>query len=329
MKKGITLIALIITIIVLLILAGISISLVMGDNGILSKAQKSKKQTVIGDVKDTAEIIRGEYEVDNKGKSPTSRYIIEKLIEQGKITSSQVEDYGDDTGVGIIIVENENVEISGFNDWVMAWTYNDNTWSETKTPNDTRKSELVGDVVAIVYLTDTDEYWLDITGNVDIVSNVREYGMINIEKDTQVASLSVLDAKPIEQLSAIYYPCIYPWTGMSNIVKLTINDGITGIGADAFRDMSFNELSLGNTIEYIGDWAFVYCSLPEEIIIPDSVINLNHGAFQQCKGLKRVVLGNSVETIGRGCFYQSVITDIDISTPAYPLFFFNFMFSPF
>lgn len=41
-KSGITLIALIITIIVLLILAGITISLVVGDNGILQKSQTAK-----------------------------------------------------------------------------------------------------------------------------------------------------------------------------------------------------------------------------------------------------------------------------------------------
>ena len=38
-QKGITLVALIITIIVLLILAGVTISLVLGDNGILNHAQ--------------------------------------------------------------------------------------------------------------------------------------------------------------------------------------------------------------------------------------------------------------------------------------------------
>lgn len=40
-QKGITLVALIITIIVLLILAGVTISLVLGDNGILNHAQDS------------------------------------------------------------------------------------------------------------------------------------------------------------------------------------------------------------------------------------------------------------------------------------------------
>ena len=44
-KRGITLIALIITIIVLLILAGVTISMVVGDNGVLKQAQNAKIKT--------------------------------------------------------------------------------------------------------------------------------------------------------------------------------------------------------------------------------------------------------------------------------------------
>ena len=44
-QKGITLIALVITIIVLLILAGISLAILTGENGILAKAQLAKKQS--------------------------------------------------------------------------------------------------------------------------------------------------------------------------------------------------------------------------------------------------------------------------------------------
>ena len=40
-NKAITLVALIITIIILLILAGVSLSMVLGDNGLINKAQKS------------------------------------------------------------------------------------------------------------------------------------------------------------------------------------------------------------------------------------------------------------------------------------------------
>ena len=44
-NKGITLIALVITIIVLLILAGVSIAMLTGENGILTQAQKAKEET--------------------------------------------------------------------------------------------------------------------------------------------------------------------------------------------------------------------------------------------------------------------------------------------
>ncbi len=43
--KGITLIALVVTVIVLIILAGVSISLVLGQNGIVNKAEKAKENT--------------------------------------------------------------------------------------------------------------------------------------------------------------------------------------------------------------------------------------------------------------------------------------------
>ena len=51
-QKGITLIALVITIIVLLILAGISIAMLTGDEGILTKASDSTVENDIGSAKD-------------------------------------------------------------------------------------------------------------------------------------------------------------------------------------------------------------------------------------------------------------------------------------
>ena len=46
-SNGITLIALVVTIIVLLILAGISIQMLTGDNGILTRAGEAKEKTNI------------------------------------------------------------------------------------------------------------------------------------------------------------------------------------------------------------------------------------------------------------------------------------------
>ena len=49
-NKGITLVALVVTIVILLILAGVSLNLVLGDNGIVRKAQEARNQTAEGQV---------------------------------------------------------------------------------------------------------------------------------------------------------------------------------------------------------------------------------------------------------------------------------------
>lgn len=53
-QRGITLIALVITIIVLLILAGVSIAMLTGDNGILSNATRSVAETNIAEDREAA-----------------------------------------------------------------------------------------------------------------------------------------------------------------------------------------------------------------------------------------------------------------------------------
>lgn len=55
-RKGITLIALVITIIVLLILAGISIAMLAGENGLIARAQKAKLDTEIAKVEEIAKL---------------------------------------------------------------------------------------------------------------------------------------------------------------------------------------------------------------------------------------------------------------------------------
>ena len=55
-RKGITLIALVVTIIVLLLLAGISISMLSGENGILQRATDAKQTTERSEAKEQARI---------------------------------------------------------------------------------------------------------------------------------------------------------------------------------------------------------------------------------------------------------------------------------
>ena len=64
-EKGITLIALVITVIVLLILAGVSIAMLTGNNGILTQAQKSKQATEEAAQKEKEDLIKLEMLANN------------------------------------------------------------------------------------------------------------------------------------------------------------------------------------------------------------------------------------------------------------------------
>ena len=59
-ERGITLVALVVTVVVLLILAGISISLVLGNNGIATKATQGKQDYTASQKKENDELLNAE-----------------------------------------------------------------------------------------------------------------------------------------------------------------------------------------------------------------------------------------------------------------------------
>lgn len=63
-NKGITLIALVITIIVLLILAGVSIAMLTGNNGVLTRASSAKVSNRLGEMKDEISLLAAETMTD-------------------------------------------------------------------------------------------------------------------------------------------------------------------------------------------------------------------------------------------------------------------------
>lgn len=66
-KTGITLIALVVTIIVLLILAATSISMLTGDNGIITQASRSQIKNDNGTVSESLKMKLSEYVIENEG----------------------------------------------------------------------------------------------------------------------------------------------------------------------------------------------------------------------------------------------------------------------
>ena len=91
-QKGITLIALIITIIVLIILAGISIAMLSGDNGILNRTVQAKDATRGGKVKETVTLAASNNTGVNyiEGTKQTRAEVIAQLHADGNLTDSEV-----------------------------------------------------------------------------------------------------------------------------------------------------------------------------------------------------------------------------------------------
>ena len=103
-EKGITLVALVITIIVLLILAGVTLSMVIGESGIFGKANSAKEKTQLSNAEETIRLavlenqvksVSGEVALTN---DKLKEEIAKKLTEQGyTVNGSTVTYYGDRT----------------------------------------------------------------------------------------------------------------------------------------------------------------------------------------------------------------------------------------
>ena len=63
-KKGVTLVALVVTIVVLLILAGVSITATIGKNGVITKTQKAKSDTEEAEAREELEQAIGAAQAD-------------------------------------------------------------------------------------------------------------------------------------------------------------------------------------------------------------------------------------------------------------------------
>ena len=83
-NKGITLIALVITIIVLLILAGVSIAMLTGENGILTQANNAKVEQAHASVREAMSIAYNEWRIEVETSSNTKLASTETVTIQGK-----------------------------------------------------------------------------------------------------------------------------------------------------------------------------------------------------------------------------------------------------
>ena len=78
-QKGITLIALVVTIIILLILAGVSIAMLTSNNGVLTQAKRAKENTRVGEVQEKVKLAAQAALTDNLGNGIEKEKFQEEL----------------------------------------------------------------------------------------------------------------------------------------------------------------------------------------------------------------------------------------------------------
>lgn len=100
-----------------------------------------------------------------------------------------------------------------------------------------------------------------------------------------------------------------PWdvsgSGKANAANLSIEGRETNIGDYAFRNFKITTLTIPNTVESIGQYAFASCSNLASITFPNQLKTIGNSAFYNCDALEAITLPNSLTTIGANAFDSS------------------------
>ena len=273
-NKGITLVALIITIVVMLILVAVSVNVLI-------------KSNLIGTAEKTVDKYKTAAEEEGKGEA----------IEINGKKYASIEDY---------IEGNEQYDPDG---WVMAWTCADGgSWSDTIEEGGTAE----GDIVAKLYKTGSKitPSSFEFNGKTCTFNEGDEYNLV-IEGTGTMGALMTTEGNNItgatgwHKSTAMYMmgasdTCIMPY-----VSKIVVGKGIKNIGGYAFGgDTGLKKVILSSEITSIDEYAFMYCTNLTSIKIPENVKSIGIQAFDRCASLTSVTIPSSVTSIGARAFEE-------------------------
>ena len=96
----------------------------------------------------------------------------------------------------------------------------------------------------------------------------------------------------------------YAFSGCSGLTAITIPDSVTTIGMGAFSGCSsLKTITIGSGVTTIGERAFSYCSSLKTITIGSGVTTIGEYSFSFCSSLESITIPDSVTTIGDYAFY--------------------------
>ena len=325
-EKGITLIALVITVIVLLILAGITISALSGDNGILENAGKAKEETEMAEIKEQAEIAKQGVLTESlvDGTETTRDDIINAILDEmggtaeGNLITTEDEKYE------IMVKEDNSIEVVK-----KGQGYMDAEYKEPAPASDF-------------------EYKINEENNtVTITRYIGTDTVVNIPETIEGKTVVELGAASFWgcNLQSVKIPDTVQTIGQyffreNELTNINIPKSVTKIDAAAFNDNKLNEeqafiykrtatgeedkttivsyggnqtdIIIPETVKVIDYMAFISVSSLESIIIEDNVTEIRLSAFYVCPNLTKVVIGKNVTRLEMMAFADcSNLVDVE------------------
>ena len=284
-KNGVTLIALAVTIIIMLILAGVTISMLTGNSGITTNASKAKTKSYLADIKE-------EYELYLSEKRMEDEYDLDTLYANDKTIRYE----GNEVGSGI-------TEIC----------------SSIK-KGDEKKFEIIK---GKIYYVSQDKNVIPIAVELGFSINPYEITDDGVLRSSAMnlylvdnngnLDLSEYEGK-IKTIEAGAFSKVETESGITPLSSIVLPKGVTTIGDDAFSyNTSLTSIKIPNTVTTIGKRAFRGCTNLTSIEIPDSVTYIGEKCFYNCNRLQKIKLSKKIQTINQwllqGC---SSLTEIEI-----------------
>lgn len=341
-EKGITLVALVITIIVLLILAGLTISYI-SNGGIIDKTKiamnnyedaDKKEQEMIDDInKKNKDEIELEPVYSEKGAedniAPAELFEYE-IINDGSMASSYMQNLPTKTA-RITGIKLEYCNVGGYDPIKKEI----NPKLKNTNYEIIYNGERIEDVLVIPYqieldengnITESGEMYKITEVNLHVTSYYslmnREYGSVfpNVKKIVYPNTVEKIDIKDDDPLSmdpkfptapqeiilskSLKYIPRAAFFRCSDLVSIEIPDSVESIGDNAFYGCSkLSNIEIPESVTSIGDSAFDGCYKLNNIVIPDSVKSIENNTFLGCEALNNIVIPKSVQSIGDEVFY--------------------------
>ena len=283
--NGVTLIALAVTIIVMLILAGVTISTLTGNSGITTKASKAKTKSYLANIKEEYELYLSEKRMDDE-------YDLDTLYANDKTIRYE----GNEVGTGI-------TEIC----------------SSIK-KGDEKKFEIIK---GKIYYVSQDKKVIPIAVELGFSINPYEITDDGVLRSSAMnlylvdnngnLDLSEYEGK-IKTIEAGAFSKVEIESGITPLSSIVLPKGITTIGDDAFSyNTSLTSIKIPNTVTTIGKRAFYGCTNLTSIEIPDSVTYIGEYCFWNCNRLQKIKLSKKIQTINQGLLEGcSSLTEIEI-----------------